>query len=81
MRVLEEVLANAKFAPEEYLRQLCSYLAREEGAKANGEVNGATDKEDKKDDSVAAAERKLEVVRLALARNLSRALVGGDGPF
>ena len=107
MRVLEEVLSNAKYAPVEYLRQLSRYLARhdeeaketkEADGRANGTLNGVngnsssngaskndssnSDKPKKDTVDIEAAERKLEVVRLALARNLSRALVVGcDGPF
>lgn len=72
MRVLEEVLANAKYAPAAYLGQLRRYLERKEGV-----PEGSAKK-----DVYQPSLRKLEVVRLALARNLSRALVVGfDDPL
>ncbi|KAL7424161.1 hypothetical protein Q5752_001747 [Cryptotrichosporon argae] len=65
MRVLEDVLANAAFAEDDYLGLLTRCLARQ------GEKDGAQ-----------AARRRLDEVRLALARNLARALVDGfDHPF
>lgn len=89
MRVLEEVCSNAKFAPVDYLRQLWRYLQNQEHEEAaNGVANGTgegkklEDVKEQQKHGVEAAECKLEIVRLALARNLSRALVvGGDGPF
>jgi nuclear pore complex protein Nup85 len=71
MRVLEDVASNAEFAAKEYVGQLQAYLvctaARADASKA---VNGK-----KEDQSHDEALRKLEEVRLALARNLARALV------
>lgn len=93
MRVLDEVLSNAKYAADDYLGLLVRYLARrdseQDGADANGKgVNGATQangKKEKKDAVLTGtprALRQLDVVRLALARNLSRALVDGfDNAF
>lgn len=80
MRVLEEVLSNSKFAPATYLGQLWRYLERKEGgANGAGVANGHTkNAKDEEREGIQAALRKLEVVRLALARNLSRALVVGD---
>lgn len=70
LRVLQEVLSNASFAPNEYLLQLTRYLRRK------GEVV----REDKA--GIGLALRKMDEVRLALARNLARALVVGfDNPF
>ncbi|KAK4687468.1 nuclear pore complex protein Nup85, partial [Tremellales sp. Uapishka_1] len=61
LRVLEEVMSNATFAPE-YLAQVNTYLQRVNEKQAAKEDSG----------------RKLEQVRLALARNLARALVVGQ---
>lgn len=70
LRVLQEVLSNASFAPNEYLLQLAQYIRRK----------GETSADEKA--GIALARRKLEEVRLALARNLARALVVGfDNPF
>lgn len=89
MRVLEDVLAKSKFAPATYLGQLWRFLERKEGS-ANGsngsngsngtsDANGhAKNAKDEEREGIQAALRKLEVVRLALARNLSRALVVGS---
>lgn len=77
MRVLEDVLANARFAPVDYLQQLWRYIERQEGSASTKESKG---KESKGKDTKAQTEialQKLEVVRLALARNLSRAMVAG----
>ena len=61
---------NASFAPNEYLGQLVQYIRRKEGAPGEG------------NDGMILARRKMEEVRLALARNLARALVDGfDNPF
>lgn len=67
MRVLEDVVDSAQYAPREYLSQLEIFLSRQMGSMANGVTS---DKED-----YAGAWRKLEEVRLALARNLARSLV------
>jgi len=70
LRVLQEVVSSSTFAPNEYLSQLAQYLRRKEGIAGNTK-NGT-----------ALARRKMEEVRLALARNLARALVVGfDNPF
>lgn len=80
MRVLEEVLENSKFAPATYLGQLWRFLERKEGgANGAGGANGHTkNAKDEEREGTQAALRKLEIVRLALARNLSRALVVDD---
>lgn len=71
MRVLEEVSTNARYNPKDFLGPLSMYLRRKNGM----------------DKAVEAGDwsmplRKLEEVRLALARNLARAIVVGfDGPF
>ena len=63
-------MANASFAQNEYLLQLTQYLRRK-GGKFVDEKAGSS-----------LAWRKMEEVRLALARNLARALVVGiDTPF
>ena len=70
LRILEEVMTNASFAPDEYLFQLRQYLRRSSGA------------EDDEKSGMVSARRKMEEVRLALARNLARALIiGFDNPF
>ena len=64
-------MTNASFAPNEYLFQLGRYLRRSSGAADSDEKSG-----------MALARRKMEEVRLALARNLARALIiGFDNPF
>ena len=72
MRVLEDVTSNADFAPSDYLEQLAIYLGR---------VDGKDDSRGMTDETYAVALRKLEVVRLALARNLARAVIDIDDPF
>jgi len=71
MRVLEDVAINAEYAAKEYIGQLQTYLycksARADASKA---INGK-----KEDQTFDEALSKLEEVRLALARNLARALV------
>ena len=70
LRILEEVMSNATFSQNEYLAQLVQYLRRQEGIASDGSTG------------LALARRKMEEVRLALARNLARALVAGfDSPF
>lgn len=71
MRVLEEVASNAEYAAKEYVGQLQTYLVSEAArADANKAINGK-----KAGQTFDEALRKLEEVRLALARNLARALV------
>jgi nuclear pore complex protein Nup85 len=75
--VLEEVMTNASFAPKDYLEQLILLLGRKEERGGQRLVNGAADRQ-----GMEIAIRKMEEVRLALARNLARALVVGfDNPF
>ncbi|WWC60964.1 uncharacterized protein I303_103541 [Kwoniella dejecticola CBS 10117] len=77
LRVLEEVKSNALFASTEYLGGLFVYLHR-------SDLKDQSDAEDKEDEVVKYDEawKKLDQVRLALARNLARSLVNGfDGPF
>lgn len=84
LRVLEEVTSNSTYAPQEYLYSLVVYLERhsapaaaEEGKKQSTLDIGETTKR-----GTEGAYRKLEQVRLALARNLARALVVGfENPF
>ncbi|WVW82930.1 hypothetical protein I302_104945 [Kwoniella bestiolae CBS 10118] len=70
LRVLEEVKVNSSFAKQDYLEQLIQYLQRlskNDNNKKMGYEDGY---------------KKLDQVRLALARNLARSLVGGfDSPF
>jgi nuclear pore complex protein Nup85 len=86
LRVLEEVMANASFAQEDYLGQLALVLVSQRKAepkegsdqRGDGKAEAALDKKQGMDE----AQRKMEEVRLALARNLARALVVGfDNPF
>lgn len=69
MRVLEDVKSNSAYAPDEYLGQLQVLLERVQGE----EASKVTGKHKEPDYSVAL--RKLDEVRLALARNLARAMV------
>jgi nuclear pore complex protein Nup85 len=78
LRVLDEVTQNSSYAPEEYLDSLVIYLQRSEAstATAAGQAEKATKM------GLPEANRKLDQVRLALARNLARALVVGfENPF
>lgn len=77
IRKLEDILGNAQFAPVDYLHLLWRYLERVEPATSNGQANGTVAKTDDTKEQTENALRKLEVVRLALARNLSRAMVAG----
>lgn len=80
LRVLEEVMPNATFAPMDYLLQLSQYLRRDAQGEPVEPVKVVTPEEEKRGMSIAL--RKMEEVRLALARNLARALVSGfDNPF
>ncbi|WWD16071.1 hypothetical protein CI109_100496 [Kwoniella shandongensis] len=79
LRVLQDVIANASFAPDEYLGQLVSYIQRltnetdEKEQRKNGAQKGLGPED---------ALRKIEEVRLALGRNLARAVVVAfDSPF
>ncbi len=70
---MEEVTTNARFNPDDYLGPLSTMLRRK--AKDTAQTKESEKVYD-------AARRKLEEVRLALARNLARALVAGfDTPF
>lgn len=78
MRTLEDILGNARFAPVDYLNLLWRYLERTQPvANGGGKSNGAKEKKDDVKAHTEDALAKLEVVRLALARNLSRAMVAG----
>ncbi|KAL1411069.1 hypothetical protein Q8F55_002016 [Vanrija albida] len=86
MRVLDDVVSNSQSAPVEYLRQLWRHLERQpaEGGNANGTkaANGVAKAGDEISTGTVIARRKLDEVRLALARNLARALVDGfDNAF
>ncbi|WWC89869.1 uncharacterized protein L201_004797 [Kwoniella dendrophila CBS 6074] len=81
LRVLEEVKSNASFAKQDYLEQLIQYLQRLSSDKVieNGESNSVAEG---KKVTYGDGWKKLDQVRLALARNLARALVNGfDSPF
>lgn len=74
LRVLDEITQNSTYAPEEYLNSLVIYLHRSE---ATGRAVKPSTKM-----GLSEANRKLDQVRLALARNLARALVVGfENPF
>ncbi|WWC69332.1 uncharacterized protein I206_103270 [Kwoniella pini CBS 10737] len=73
LRVLEEVKSNASFAPSDYLDQLTQYLRRS---------FTADEMPDSKKVGYEEGWKKIDQVRLALARNLARSLVNGfDSPF
>jgi nuclear pore complex protein Nup85 len=79
LRILDEVTQNSSYAPEEYLDSLITYLQRSEAASAiaSGQTAETVTKM-----GLPEAYRKLDQVRLALARNLARALVVGfENPF
>jgi nuclear pore complex protein Nup85 len=79
LRVLDEVTQNSSYAPEEYLDSLIIYLQRSEASTATA-TGQAVEKVTKM--GLPEANRKLDQVRLALARNLARALVVGfENPF
>ncbi|OXG31619.1 nuclear pore complex protein Nup85 [Cryptococcus neoformans Ze90-1] len=81
LRVLEEVYANAAFAEEEYLGQLVQYLQRTLNTPSAEEERHITKKSEKKV-TMEDARRKMDEVRLAISRNLARAMVAGfDSPF
>lgn len=81
LRVLEEVYANAAFAEEEYLGQLVQCLQRTLNTPA-AEEEGHIIKKNEKKVTVKDAKRRMEEVRLAISRNLARAMVAGfDSPF
>jgi nuclear pore complex protein Nup85 len=70
---------NSTFAPSDYLTQIVEYMQRKSRSTTDGnEKEGPGSKVV----DYTPALRKLEEVRLALARNLARALVVGfDNPF
>lgn len=82
MRVLEDVSTNARYNPHDYLGQLSTLLRRTTATPA---AKTATKGKGNDKEAVAvpvvedwtASWRKLEEVRLALARNLARAVVVG----
>jgi nuclear pore complex protein Nup85 len=81
LRILEEVTSNSSFAPEEYLYSLIVYLQRQTATSSTITSSEAGIEATTKQGQ-AEAYRKLEEVRLALARNLARALVVGfENPF
>jgi nuclear pore complex protein Nup85 len=81
LRILDEVTQNSAYAPEEYLSSLTIYLQRSEASES---APAPTPVEAAKTTKIGLLEahRKLDQVRLALARNLARALVVGfENPF
>ncbi|OCF44154.1 nuclear pore complex protein Nup85 [Kwoniella heveanensis CBS 569] len=82
MRILEEVKSNASFAPADYLSQLIQYLDRSQAAKSQQQQQQVKSTTSKVTTTTEDAWKKIDEVRLALARNLARALViGFDNPF
>lgn len=83
LRILEDVDANSPYAPEEYLYNLVVYLERFDNTSADPKAKAPTINISKTTQrGLEPARRKLEQVRLALARNLARALVVGfENPF
>lgn len=88
LRVLQEVTSNATFAPHDYLDQLAilldSRIARTAVAPSSENAQKPQDsaKTASKERDLSLAYRRIEECRLALARNLARALVVGfDNPF
>ncbi|ODN98518.1 nuclear pore complex protein Nup85 [Cryptococcus wingfieldii CBS 7118] len=71
LRILEEVITNASFAEEEYLGQIALYLDHRSPKQEQGSKSG------KGKATTHDARRKLEEARLALSRNLARAMVSG----
>jgi nuclear pore complex protein Nup85 len=72
LRILDEVTSNSSYATDEYLSSLVIYLQRPATPHTPAQ----------KEMGLPAAYRKLDQVRLALARNLARALVVGfENPF
>lgn len=81
LRILEEVTSNSSFAPEEYLYSLIVYLQRQTATSSTNTSSEASIEATTKQGQ-AGAHRRLDEVRLALARNLARALVVGfENPF
>ena len=82
LRVLEEVTSNSVYAPQEYLYNLIVYLERHSASTAGQAKQSTLDIGETSRRGAEGAYRKLEQVRLALARNLARALVVGfENPF
>lgn len=82
LRVLEEISSNSTYAPQEYLYNLFVYLERHSTAAGAEKKQSTLDIAETTRRGSEGAYRKLEQVRLALARNLARALVVGfENPF
>jgi nuclear pore complex protein Nup85 len=82
LRILEEVTSNSTFAAEEYLYSLIIYLQRQSPSADASTKVGEPSIETITQQGQAGAYRKLDEVRLGLARNLARALVVGfENPF
>ena len=79
LRILDEVTQNSSYASEEYLYSLVIYLRRDESPESSTTTQTV---ETITKAGLAEAHRKLDQVRLAVARNLARSLVVGfDNPF
>lgn len=80
--MLEEVTSNSTYAPQEYLYNLVVYLERHSASATTEKKQSTLDIGETTKRGSEEAYRKLEQVRLALARNLARALVVGfENPF
>ena len=80
--MLEEVSSNSIYAPQEYLYNLVVYLERHSASATEEKKQSSLDIGETTKRGSEGAYRKLEQVRLALARNLARALVVGfENPF
>lgn len=78
MRVLQEVSSDARFNSTDFLGKLSAVIRRQSTTISGTAMTG----KDKTNEEHAAAWRRLEEVRLALARNLARAMVAGfDASF
>lgn len=84
LRILQEITSSAAFAPHDYLDQL-AILLKSRANNADSATQAAvsnTSPETTQTTDLTAAFRRIEECRLALARNLARALVVGfDNPF
>lgn len=82
LRILEEVKSNSSYAPEEFLFNLVVYLERQTAQVDAAQVPSTLNIGKTVQRGRVEAYRKLDQVRLALARNLARALVVGfENPF
>lgn len=82
LRILQEITTSTAFAPHDYLDQLAALLKTRAATSTAESTTAPTPAEITKKADLTAAFRRIEECRLALARNLARALVVGfDNPF